>query len=47
MNDIFNWLDKVLSIDYVPDETDYEILCYLRYVQRLIKEGSDENKRKR
>lgn len=38
MNEIFSWIDKVLSPSYDPDDKDYEILYYLRLVQRLIKE---------
>lgn len=38
MNDIFKWLDNVLSPAYIPDDSDYEILYYLRLTQRLIKE---------
>lgn len=46
MNDINNWLDKVLKISYKPTDKDMEILYYLRLVQRLIKEAEiNENKR--
>ena len=45
MNDIFKWLDKVLSVAYTPTDKDYEILYYLRLTQRLIKEFEYENKK--
>lgn len=45
MNQIFNWLDRVLSPSYQPTEKDYEILYYLRLTQRLIMEEENENKK--